>query len=108
MTKTRMPYKYLALIVLTFSMGIAIPAFAESVEHYIDDATITAKVKEAILADAQLKVLDVKVETLHGVVSLSGAVDSEAQVVESIKVASQISGVRSVTDGLSVENTHAD
>jgi hyperosmotically inducible protein len=78
-------------------------ALAESASNYIDDATITAKVKEAILKDSQLKVMQVRVYTLHGIVSLSGYVETDAQDSEAVKVATQTSGVTSVTDGLSVK-----
>jgi len=108
MTKPHHTFKFLALSALVFSLGASVPAFAESTGQYIDDATITAKVKESILADSQLKVLQVKVDTSHGVVTLSGAVDTQAQEAEALKVASHINGVVSVTDKLSVKSADAD
>ena len=108
MTKNRQPLKFLALSALAFSLSAATPASAESVAHYMDDATITAKVKEAILADSELKVLQIKVDTLHGVVSLSGAVATKAQEVEAVKITGQVSGVASVADGLSIQTTSAE
>jgi len=40
--------------------------------QYVDDSTITAKVKAEILGDPTLKVFDVGVETFKGTVQLSG------------------------------------
>jgi len=108
MTQNHQTFKILALTALALSLDAASPAFAESVGHYIDDATITAKVKEAIFADSQLKVLQVKVDTLHGVVALSGTVDTKDQENEAVKVATQINGVTLVTDNLSVQPTSAE
>jgi hyperosmotically inducible protein len=105
MTKNHQTFRFLALAAVMLSIGMALPAFAESTGHYVDDATITAKVKEAILADSLLKVLEVKVDTTHGVVLLSGAVDNKTQEAEAVKVAGQINGVASVTDNMSVKNT---
>ena len=105
MIKNHQTFRFLALAAVVLSIGMASPAFAESTEHYIDDATITAKVKEAILADSLLKVLEVKVDTTHGVVLLSGAVDNKTQEAEAVKVAGKINGVVSVTDNMSIKNS---
>jgi hyperosmotically inducible protein len=108
MAKHNQTLNFVTFSALALSIGMASPAFAESVEHYVDDATITAKVKEAILADSQLKVMEVKVDTNHGIVQLSGAVDTKAQESEAVKVAGQIDGVKSVTDNLSVKVVNAE
>jgi hyperosmotically inducible protein len=105
MTKHHKTFKLLALSVLAFSMGIAASARAETTGQYVDDATITAKVKEAILADAQLKVLDVSVNSLHGTVTLSGAVDNKSQEAEAVRVAKMVNGVAMVKDNLSIKTT---
>jgi len=108
MTNYHQILKYLPLCALVVSLGTASSAFAESTGRYIDDATLTAKVKEAILADPQLKVLEVQVNTTHGVVLLTGAVDTEGQEHEAVKIANQIDGVVSVTDNLSIKVTDSD
>jgi len=94
--------KFLTFSALALSMGLAPSAFAESTGQYIDDATITAKVKEAILHDPQLKVMQVSVDTTDGTVVLSGAVDNNAQQLEAVKVASEVKGVVNVTDNLAL------
>lgn len=62
------------------------------------DIAITAKVKTALLADSKVKSMDIHVETEKGEVILSGFVDSETQIDEAIKVASNINGVKKVTN----------
>src|SRR5262245_45541481 len=42
-----------------------------------DDATITTKVKEAVMADPNLKSTDINVDTKNGVVTLAGTVGSQ-------------------------------
>jgi len=108
MTKHDQTFKFLALSAVALSISMASPAFAESTGRYIDDATITAKVKEAILADSQLKVLQVSVDTSHGTVLLSGAVDTKSQESEAVNVANKVDGVTAVTDNLSVKNTQSE
>jgi len=47
----------------------------------IDDAEITTKVKAAIFAEPGLKTLQISVDTIKGVVTLSGSVDSQRAAI---------------------------
>ncbi|MGB9152920.1 MAG: BON domain-containing protein [Alphaproteobacteria bacterium] len=96
-------FKFFALAALFFSIGLA-AACAETTGQFVDDTTITAKVKSAILSDSQLSVLQVKVDTLHGTVTLSGNVDTKAQDDEAVKDAKMVDGVAHVTDNLTIAN----
>lgn len=69
----------------------------------IDDTWITTKVKSSLLADTDVAGLDIEVETLNGVVTLSGQVDEQAQIDHATRIARDIEGVTDVqTAGLSV------
>jgi osmotically-inducible protein OsmY len=95
----------LLIAVLAFG-GIAACAQTsthESTGAYVDDATITTKVKAAILGDASLKVFEIHVLTDKNVVQLSGFVDSPAMIVRAGYVAGSIDGVRSVRNDLVVK-----
>ncbi len=70
----------------------------------IDDSTITAKVKSALVDSSDTKAGDIKVETRGGVVQLSGFVANEAQKSAASKVAQSVEGVKSVNNGISVKN----
>lgn len=93
----------LALCAFAFSAGKTSPAYAESTGQYIADAAITAKVKKAILADAQLRIFQIQVSTNDGTVVLSGNIEGPQQEAEAVKVTGQIKGVTSVTDALNPE-----
>jgi hyperosmotically inducible protein len=54
---------------------------------YLDDASITTKVKAEIIAESALKVLQIDVSTTDGVVTLSGAVDSQSSLERASEVA---------------------
>ena len=71
--------------------------------EYIDDATITAKVKSALIADPVAQAHEVKVETYRGVVQLSGFVGSQSGREAAVKVAQGVKGVKSVHDNLEVK-----
>ena len=75
----------------------------ESTTEYLDDTTITTKVKAALAQDPQVKAYQVNVETYRGVVQLSGFVDSEANVRRAAQVAQGVSGVRSVKNDVRIK-----
>ena len=70
----------------------------------IDDSTVTAKVKSALIDNDETKAHDIKVATRGGVVQLSGFVASEAQKSAATKVAQSVEGVKSVNNSISVKN----
>ncbi|MCO5099184.1 MAG: BON domain-containing protein [Rhodocyclaceae bacterium] len=72
--------------------------------EYVDDSTLTAKVKAALLAEQGLPSAAISVETYHGVVQLSGFVDSEAQVKQAGQVARGVKGVKEVKNSLNVKS----
>ena len=74
----------------------------ETTGEYIDDATITAKVKAAIFDEPSLKSLLVSVESMQNVVQLSGFVDSPQARSKAGELARGVSGVRSVKNDLIV------
>lgn len=82
--------------------GCAVFSRQESAGEYLDDATLTTKVKSAILADPDLKVMQINVETFQGTVQLSGFVDSQQSKVKAVEMARRIKGVRAVKDDLNV------
>ena len=82
------------------------PAASQAVTRAGDaiaDTAITAKVKTAFLADADVKGLQVEVDTRDGVVTLSGALDKAANVERAATLAKGIEGVKSVDNRLTVK-----
>jgi osmotically-inducible protein OsmY len=93
----------LVLSVLAMIAGCAGTRTTESTGQCMDDSTITAKVKSAILEDPALKVFQISVETFKGVVQLSGFVNSSEVRSRAAVVASRVSGVQSVKNDLLVK-----
>lgn len=86
----------------TVFYGCAATKKSESTGQYVDDATITAKVKAEIFKDPALKVNQIGVETYKGVVQLSGFVDSRDNVNKAGDIAAGVPGVVSVKNDLIV------
>lgn len=76
---------------------------SESTGQYIDDATITTKVKAALFDDTGLKGFDIHIVTYKGVVQLSGFVDSPQTVAHATEVTQKVGGVQSVRNDLLVK-----
>lgn len=79
------------------------PEAKTTVGTTVDDSAITTKVKSALLADGEVKGLDIKVETNKGEVQLSGFVDTQAQIDRAISVAKGVEGVKNVDNKMSLK-----
>lgn len=76
------------------------PVAGTTVGTDIDDSVITSSVKSALLADADIKSFDFKLETRKGEVLLSGFVDNQSQVDRAIAVARTVPGVKNVQNNV--------
>lgn len=94
-----------ALIALAAPMMMLLPGcsttpHSRTVGTVIDDVTLTTRVKAALLAEPDVKSLDIGVQTFSGTVQLSGFVDSEWQIEKATEVARRIEGVQQVRNNL--------
>jgi len=95
---------------LIFALVTALPIAActaqsstrDTTGEYVDDASITTKVKTALLGDSGLKSFDISVTTDKDVVNLSGRVNTYEVKSRATQVASGIPGVRAVVNNIVV------
>lgn len=92
----------LGMASVAFVGGCAPTRTQESVGQYTDDATITARVKAALLQESDVKSNEITVETFRGVVQLSGFVDNRDMAQRAVARAEQVPGVRSVKNDLQI------
>lgn len=78
----------------------------EQMAEPVDDAVITAKVKEAILNEPSLHAEKISVETSKGTVQLSGFVSTIFAMAKAIEIARSIKGVISVKDEMRLMGQH--
>ena len=86
-----------------FTGGCASTRTRDSTGQYVDDTVITTKVKSALLGDKAVKSFEIKVETVKGVVQLSGFVDNSDQKFAAGKDAATVAGVKDVENDLIVK-----
>jgi hyperosmotically inducible protein len=83
-------------------LPLTFAACGKTIGETIDDATITARVKTALLNDPQVGGMKIDVDTTQGVVTMSGIVKSQAEADRAVQLARQASGVKDVKSTLQV------
>lgn len=111
LTRVRLNQRGLGVLlyaaIVTFTAGCAATPTRESTGGYVDDSTITAKIKADLLQNNKLSASDVHVKTYKGVVDLSGFVNRESDISEAGSIARLVSGVTSVHNNLIVKGEAA-
>ncbi|MCS2149266.1 molecular chaperone OsmY [Scandinavium manionii] len=87
------------------SAGQKVDSSMNKVGNFMDDSSITAKVKAALVDHDSIKSTDISVKTDDKVVTLSGFVESQAQAEQAVSVAKGVEGVSSVSDKLHVRDS---
>lgn len=84
------------------SAGQAVDSSLNKVGDFMDDSTITARVKAALIDDKNIRSSDISVKTENKVVTLSGSVDSAEQKDLAVNAAKTVKRVTTVNDQLNV------
>jgi len=68
----------------------------------VDDANVSALIKTALVNEAMFKVNQIRIETVNGVVTLSGTVQSRPESDRVVEMTKTIQGVREIRNNLDV------
>ena len=105
----KMLMKWLAAIAVAFTLigavGCSSTSTRESTGQYVDDSSITTKVKTKFVEDKTVSAMRIHVETFQGVVQLSGFANSDAERNRAIELARSVPGVKDVKDDIQVKNS---
>ncbi len=93
---------FLLALTLLALVGCAGSETTRSTGAYIDDKSISTKVKTQLAADSLTNAMQIQVETYNGVVQLSGFVDNERTVERAEEIAQNVKGVKEVDNALKV------
>jgi osmotically-inducible protein OsmY len=83
--------------------GCSVTSGQSTIGNYVDDATITTRVRTRFAEDQQVSVMRIGVETLKGVVQLSGFATSETEKARAGKLARDVPGVQDVRNSIMVQ-----
>ncbi|HCI6800936.1 TPA: molecular chaperone OsmY [Klebsiella quasipneumoniae subsp. similipneumoniae] len=84
--------------------GEAVDNSINKVGDFMDDSTITARVKAALIDHKDINSGDISVKTENKVVTLSGDVTNAEQKSQALSVAKAVEGVSQVNDKLTVQH----
>jgi hyperosmotically inducible protein len=102
------PLRLLVVLLLIAFLAPACQSMTgRSAGRYVDDQTITAKVKSKLVGDKASNLTRVGVTTVNGVVHLDGVVDSVQDKVAVEETARTVDGVVNVVNQLQVSGTGA-
>ncbi|MGZ8272269.1 MAG: BON domain-containing protein [Burkholderiaceae bacterium] len=89
-------------VMATFGAGCSVTSGQSTTGEYVDDATITTRVKTRFAEDKAVAATRIQVETLKGVVQLSGFAVSEAEKQRAAQIAASVPGVKQVQNAVVV------
>ena len=96
-------FVFMSALALATMLGCASTRTQESTGQYIDDSTITTKVKAAVFNEPSLKSAQINIETFKGQVQLSGFVGSQAEINKTVEVARAVGGVTAVKNDMRIK-----
>jgi hyperosmotically inducible periplasmic protein len=76
---------------------------AKTAQEAMSDGTLTAKIKAKMALDDSVKALDLNIDTVNGVVTITGKVKTRAERERALTLARETNGVRQVVDHLTLQ-----
>ncbi|MEP6609094.1 MAG: BON domain-containing protein [Burkholderiaceae bacterium] len=86
-----------------YSAGCSVATGQRTVGDVVDDATITTRVKARFAESKDVAATRINVETLKGVVQLSGFAVSENERQRAAQIAAAVPGVKEVQNAIAVK-----
>ena len=83
--------------------GCAVKDGQSTVGQYVDDKTISARVKTKFATDKEVSATRIEVETLNGMVQLSGFVPTAAEKQRAGEIARSVPDVKEVRNNIIVQ-----
>jgi len=96
------PLALCALVAAPLLQGCAVARDQQTVGSYVDDTTLTTRIKAKFAADSAVSAMSINVETLKGVVQLSGFAKSAHERDAAESLARSVQGVVSVRNDIIV------
>ena len=92
-----------AVLALATITGCAVTRGPESVGAYVDDTAITTQVKARFAESPAVSALAINVETVHGVVQLSGFAKTANERTTAESIARDVPHVKSVKNNIIIQ-----
>ena len=93
----------IATAAMVTATGCAVERHQETVGAYVDDTAVTTKVKAKFAEDPTVSAMAIKVDTMKGVVQLSGFAKSNEERMMAERLARETNGVHAVRNDIIVK-----
>jgi hyperosmotically inducible protein len=93
---------FTAVALATAATGCSVTRHQETSGAYVDDTVVTTRIKTKFAEDPTVSAMAIKVETMKGVVQLSGYAKSPVEKNKAEELARSISGVVDVRNDIIV------
>jgi len=100
---TRSLVMFVCFICMSAMLAFAQTEPTRSPGNVIDDNVIAAKIKSALIADAEVKGTQIGIEVFKGRVQLSGFVDNTGNAQKAVSIARSVEGVTEVRNSIQVK-----
>jgi osmotically-inducible protein OsmY len=101
-SKRRILHLIVCLVVTVALAACAGDRTTRSTGQVIDDNAIAAKVKTALIADPDVKGMQINVDVRNGIVQLNGVADNATNVQKAVRIARNVEGVAEVRNNLAL------
>lgn len=99
-------YKYIVATAMAAAMISLVCCVAPGTPGYpatsVDDANVSAQIRTAFVNEAMFQVNQIRIETVNGVVTLSGTVQSRSEADLAVEMTKTVQGVREIRNSLEV------
>ena len=89
-------------VTLATATGCAVTRHQETTGAYVDDTVVTTRVKTKFAEDKTVSAMAIEVETMKGVVQLSGFAKSQQEKMKAEQLARSVNGVVDVHNDIIV------
>lgn len=91
--------------IVASTSGCAGDKYNRSTGQYIDDKSLTVRVKHALSENPEYKFSDVDVDVFRGTVQLNGFVSTDQQKSQAEDIAKGVQGVNNVVNNITIKPT---
>ena len=102
------PAFVVSIALVSVVTGCAVTSGHETAKEYVDDATITSRVKSRFAKDPSVSAMRIHIKTDKGVVNLTGTAKNETERSEAERIAASIPDVKGVQNNITVESISSD
>ena len=98
-------FSTVAAVALVSTVGCRVMHHEETAGQYVDDSTISARAKAALIKDSNVKSSDFSIEVYQGNVTLTGVAQTPTEAKLAVEDIRSVDGVKSVKNDVRIASS---